>query len=1512
MRSKDKPTQAGQAEQSAATPDRLRQYLELTGEGFWELNAEGVTVHVNPAMAALLGYAPAAIEGEPFCDYVDSASLERCTRHLQLQKQGETLQFDLDLIARDGTIVSMQAVLSPLFDGQGAYRGALLLMRRADKNAYEDLYLNAPVAHFSVSARDGRIVRCNLRAGRLLGCDASTLVGRQTRELCVPGPHGCEKAAVLLERFRNGEPIESEELLMQRADGTAVWVSVSVEPVHGQDGRVMEGRMVAVDIDSRKRAEEDVRDTQYQMLTAMDGGQADSWALEVDTRRLHFSERWINLLGYGRDDVANTLDAVMELIHPDDLPIARQRLLDYASGVVSVFETQFRLRKKQGGWVWMLARGKVVSRAPDGTPSRLAGTFFDITNQKQVEAALMRSRALFGSIFNAISDALVLTDTGGHVWMTNPAFTRLFGYTLGDVKGLAADTLYGDGGAFARRVTAETEIAQPVSLRHRAKDGRYFSAESLRIPVHDAQHGLLGYLDVHRDITHRTESEEYLKILASLLDATPASISVHDEAGNFLYVNRRMLELHGYGPEELAALNVPAIDVPEDRAVYEARVQALIEKGEASFEVSHICKDGSLLPMWVTATVAHWRDRQVVLSVGTDLRERRQAEEALRESEERYRVFLESCPSGVMALQDGRFVYANPAACAFLGRTHDEIIGLPALEAIHPDSHEEVLRRIALVAEGQTNPPREIKVLRKDGQVVYSHSVSAPILLTGQPAVLVIANDVSARKQAEEALRERDAQYRRIVETANEGIWTMDGQFRTTYVNSKMAQMLGYTCEEMLGRTVDSFMFDEAALDHGQRMERRRQGESDIYERCFRRKDGGQCWCQVSATALTDEAGAFAGSFAMFTEITERKQAEQALRDTRDYLEKLIHSANAPIVVWSPECIITRVNRAFERLTGQTAASLCGAPIETIFPERERAIAMGRLHKAAEGASREPVETHVLHQDGEVRTVLWSLAGLAGGDDQFPAGTVAQGIDITQLRRAESALRRSEMQFRNLVDMAPVPIFIQTNQRFTYLNNAALQAFGAESEEDLLGKPVLERIDFDYQARVSKRPGAREGLQAPLVEEVYLRLDGTPFSVDAAAVSYTYLGSDGLLVFFRDITERKRAEEDREKLENQLRQAQKMEAVGQLAGGVAHDFNNLLLVILGYIDLIEGEPDIPYAHEIAQIRDAARRAADLTKQLLAFSRRQVMQLTMLNINDVIEGTLKMVRRVLGEHIELCFMPGGQLGSVRADQGQIEQVVMNLCVNSRDAMPAGGRLLIETENVVVGDSYRRQHPWAHEGRYVLLSVTDNGIGMDEATIARIFDPFFTTKEVGQGTGLGLATVYGIIQQHDGLIHVYSEPGKGTTFKIYLPMVERAAESVGTKIEPPALGGTETILLAEDEPPLLDLVTRMLNTAGYHVLAAHDGEEAIRMYDAHADEISLALLDVIMPRMSGRAVMEHIRERNPDMRFLFSSGYSENALHTGFVLQKGLRLLRKPYRRSDLLRAIREVLDSPEQP
>jgi PAS domain S-box-containing protein len=698
-----------------------------------------------------------------------------------------------------------------------------------------------------------------------------------------------------------------------------------------------------------------------------------------------------------------------------------------------------------------------------------------------------------------------------------------------------------------------------------------------------------------------------------------------------------------------------------------------------------------------------------------------------------------------------------------------------------------------------------------------------------------------------------------------------------------------------------------------------------------------------------------------------RRQAEEELLKYQIHLEELVEERTTRLKeseakfrgfvefssdwIWevNSDGIYTYASPQVEILLGYKPEELVGkTPLDLMSPKEARRMAAIFKDLVKDGKPIISVENTKLHKNG--RHIILETSGVPIFDETGKItgySGVAQDISerrrqetilATQLRLIELAgvesvgdllqtflnetekLTGSEISFYHFVDADEKSLHLKSWSTNTLENLCSLELKGTQYPIDKAGvwvdcvregRPVVHN---DY-ASLPHRKGFPKG-HAPVVRELVV-----PVYFENRMVAILGLGNkktdyldediqiaSDLAKMAWEIVGRKLAEEERDNLEAQLRQSQKMEAIGQLAGGIAHDFNNLLQAILGYGDLVmlSIEIDNFIRPSIEQILKAGHRAKILVQQLLAFSRRQVLEMKDVNLNDIITDLMKMVRRMIGEHISLKVQSTHNLGIVHADPGQIEQILMNLCVNARDAMENGGTITIKTENLRIDESFCENNSWAKPGRYVLLNVSDTGCGMTDDTIGKIFDPFFTTKGVKEGTGLGLSTVYGLVKQHRGMIHVDSEVGKGTTFKIYLPLVERSATVVAEKVKSSATGGTETILLAEDNEMVRDLSQKFLEDVGYTVLIAGDGEDALRVFDDHADKIDLALLDVMMPKLGGRAVYEHIREARPEIRILFSSGYSEDSIHTNFVLDVGLDLIQKPYLRDDLLHRVREVL------
>jgi len=538
--------------------------------------------------------------------------------------------------------------------------------------------------------------------------------------------------------------------------------------------------------------------------------------------------------------------------------------------------------------------------------------------------------------------------------------------------------------------------------------------------------------------------------------------------------------------------------------------------------------------------------------------------------------------------------------------------------------------------------------------------------------------------------------------------------------------------------------------------------------------------------------------------------------------------------------------------------------------------------------------------------VLESTSSVIRNANGDPEKLVIVNRDITERKRAEEALQRSEAGFRSLVEDAPYGIYrANTSGRFLQVNPALQKMLGYVLAEELLRSDLASEI-FRYAGEYQRLSELLTGMEEVKdVELEWKRQDGTPITVRCSGRRIN--DENGVPAYFEvfaeDVTEKR-------VLERQLRMAQKMEAIGRLSGGIAHDFNNHLGVIIGYSGVLHKALSTnPALREHAlEIEKAGRRAAALTKQLLAFSRQQVLTPAVLNLNTLTSDMEKMLPRLLGEDIEVSLALDPELGNVKADQSQIEQVIMNLAVNARDAMPMGGKLRIQTANAELDQAYIWNHPGSKVGKYVKLAVTDTGTGMEPATLTHIFEPFFTTKERGKGTGLGLATVYGVVKQSNGYIWVDSAPGNGTSFQIYLPRhVGQPAvyEQISDSRE--KLRGSETILLVEDAEPLRKLAQTFLETGGFRVLAAENGETALEVARRFGGAFDLLLTDVVMPGMNGRVLAEHLFPLQPGMKVLYMSGYTDSFIAGHGVLDPQTHLLHKPFTEEDLIGKVRDVLD-----
>ena len=670
----------------------------------------------------------------------------------------------------------------------------------------------------------------------------------------------------------------------------------------------------------------------------------------------------------------------------------------------------------------------------------------------------------------------------------------------------------------------------------------------------------------------------------------------------------------------------------------------------------------------------------------------------------------------------------------------------------------------------------------------------------------------------------------------------------------------------------------------------------------FDRADGSVQWIRWEIRPWQDRTGGIGGIVVFTEDITERKRTA----DERERLASVVDSSDDAIIAKTLDGTITAWNSGAEKMFGYSSAEAVGKPILMLLPPERASEESDILARIRAGESVQHFETVRIRKDRQRIEVSVTISPIRDSSGAI-VGASKIARDITERKRADEALHKSEERFSRAFRNNPLAITISTEAEGRYLdvNDAFLDLLGYQ-RKDVIGRTEGELLFRDQPLDRSEM--LRELKEDKRVAKHHIRYRTAKGEIREAEVWMESIELDGqpcLLGITRDVTEI-------QQLEAQFRQAQKMEAIGRLAGGVAHDFNNILGIIMGYSDISLDEiaAASPASRYISEVKKAAKRGAILTQQLLAFSRKQVVFPKVLDLNDVVQNATRMFLRLVGEDIAVEFRPQASLGGIKVDPGQIDQILMNLVVNARDAMPTGGKILIETAHAEMDQDYASRHAGAHPGRHVVLVVSDTGCGMDETTRSRVFEPFFTTKEVSKGTGLGLSTVYGIVKQNNGYIAVYSEPGKGTTFKIYFPMVGEKGEELVVDVEdaePPP--GSETILVVEDEKKLREVTVTLLQQGGYRVLEAKDAHDALTVIANSEPGIDLLLTDVVMPEKSGAELVKEARALHPKLRCLFMSGYAGDLVTRQGVVIEETSFLEKPFTKKVLLRKVYLVLHSP---
>jgi two-component system cell cycle sensor histidine kinase/response regulator CckA len=899
----------------------------------------------------------------------------------------------------------------------------------------------------------------------------------------------------------------------------------------------------------------------------------------------------------------------------------------------------------------------------------------------------------------------------------------------------------------------------------------------------------------------------------------------------------------------------------------------------------------------------------------------------LLESKARLAGIIDSAMDAIITIDSSqRVIMFNPAAEKMFHWSASQAIG-QSLDHFIPErfrsSHARDIRNYGEqgVTTRSMGGARVVNGRRSDGEEFPLEASISQIEVEGQKFYTAILRDVTQRKLDEEARQASELRYRRLFESSKDGILILDANTGEIIdANPCILETLGYSYEELVGKELwELGVFKDIAAARDSFEELRDQGYVRYQDLPLETLKG-----TLIEFEFVSNVYLVGGSRVMqcnIRDITERKFAEEEkirlsvqIESQGQRLDNILTSV--PGVVWEawgePDAATQRINFVsdyVETLLGYTVDEWLATPnfwLSIVHPDdREEAARV-----AGESFASGKTSPQVFRWMTKAGRAVWVESNYAviRDDDGRPVGLRGVTINVDERQRAAEAVSQAEKKYRSIFDNAIEGIFQSTvDGKFISVNPAMAHILGYDSPEEV----ITAQINLSTQHYVD--PTRRAELAKMLTEqdvvagfecEVYRRDGSKIWTIenirairDEKGVLLHYEGS------IEDITERKG-------LEVQLQQSQKLEAIGILAGGIAHDFNNLLTVISGYSDLalMRLRPEESLHKNISEVVKAAARAASLTRQLLAFSRKQVLQPRVLDLNAVVSEVEKMLRRLIGEDIELRTILGRELGSVKADPGQIEQVLMNLAVNARDAMPQGGKLTIETENIFLDEDYAGKHVAIKSGAHVMLAVTDTGTGMDEKTRERLFEPFFTTKRLGKGTGLGLSMVYGIVKQSGGNIWVYSEVGRGTTFKVYLPRVDEGAPEYKRGLEvQEAARGTETILLAEDEEMVRRLAREVLEAFGYKVLEAANGGSALLICERNEGVIDLLVTDVVMPEMSGRELADRLSRFHPNMKMLYMSGYTDNSIVHQGVLDRGANFIQKPFPPSALALKIRKVLD-----
>ncbi|HKV42829.1 MAG TPA: PAS domain S-box protein, partial [Blastocatellia bacterium] len=1347
---------------------------------------------------------------------------------------------------------------------------------------------------------DGRFLTVNEAAAAILGYEPNELIGTLIPDILLPEVRA--DFDLYLNKVRDGSSASGLMLVRTRHGETKVLSYDNTVRTEGVPEPVVRG--IAHDITELKKVENDLKSSEQQFRAVFDSS-LDAMLIMNDGGSItEVNAAALSLFSMSRDAL---------------LGYSLRELAESSTNCVAVWAAFRRRSSEQGEFPLRRPGGETKIAEYSLTFSFLPGRNLlllrDITRRRELEQDIRRSHEFLSNLLDYTPAVIAVVDLEGSYLMVNRGWEEATSTSREDAIGRLRRELWPPeaertlGGSHKRVLETGGAVTNEafIDLTH---GRRYY--HTVMFPLRNAVGQIDSIGSIAIDISERRRAEEALaeseERFRRTFEYAAVGMAVTAVDGSFLRVNPAFCKITGYTEDELKSLEFRSIIYSADLRRTLLSVDKLLSGSVPAFliEQRYVKKNRSV--RWVQTSISSILDSDgkasALIALSQDITDRKVAEVALKESEKRYETLTEVSPVGVFyASPWGKYLYVNERWCEITGFNARDALGEGWLEALHPEDRDRVTRHWAKTARDGRAFKSEYRLVRADGttswvigQAVPEKSESGEI--GGVKGFIGTITDITEQKRALEALRESEHRYQTLAQALPVGVFYFNVKGQCVYVNERWCEMTGLTPAQSYGSGWQKALSPEdrdlADWAGAVREHNRVKSEGRLV-----RPDGAVLWVFGQGVADYSSSGEVIGYIGSVTDITEVKRAEEALRKSEEKFRLLIENAHDIICITDEKSFVRYASPSLERVLGYRPEEVTGErAVKMVHPDDLLSSMRTFGHIGGRPDFVSQFEVRARHKNGSWRYMEVVVKSLLHDPDV--AGIVFNARDITERNQAEEVLHR----LAAIVESSDDGIISCTLDGCITSWNAGAEKVYGYSAAEIVGRNISiiappEREDFDQL--LGK---VRNGQGVSRHEAVGVTSGGQRIvvSVTISPVKDTAGKVTGASAIVRDITESM-------KLQEQLRQSQKMEAIGRLAGGVAHDFNNLLTAINGYSDLTlmrlsQGDP---LRENVMEVRKAGDRAASLTRQLLAFSRKQLLQPKVLDLNAVIGDMHKMLCRLIGEDIHLVTEPARDLARVKADPGQIEQIIVNLVINSRDAMPNGGTLTIATANVHQQNrNLRSTGPLVAD--YVTFSVTDTGCGMDPDTLSNVFEPFFTTKELGKGTGLGLATVYGIVKQSGGQVQVESSPGQGACFRIFLPRVDEGpADSKTPTIRPPLPQGSETILLVEDEDMVRKLACETLRMNGYIVMEARNGGEALLMCEQLSGHIDLMLTDVVMPQMNGRQLAERLGPLHPEMKVIYMSGYTDDILlHTG--LGSKVEFIQKPFGPDGLAHKVREVLDS----